>query len=124
MALELARAGWICSACSSGYPLVGDIPWLLRDPQDALSDWRARLALLTRQLRDDATRMDRELATGPSAAALADATIQRLQWHSAANRDQAARLERLLEPIAIPAVLASVRRGFGTALPTEQGLTN
>lgn len=124
VALSLERAGWICSACSSGYPLVGEIPWLLRDPQDALAEWRARLALLTRQLRDDATRMDRELAADSGAAAMADATIQRLQWHSVANRDQAARLERLLQPIAMPAVMASVQRGFGTALPTEQGLTN
>ena len=60
--LQLVSAGWICDVCGAGYPVVGDVPWLLREPQDAIAEWRARLALLTRQLGDDASRADRELA--------------------------------------------------------------
>ena len=122
--LTLQHAGWLCKACGSGYPVVGDIPWLMREPQEALAEWRMRLALLTRQLRDDAAKIERELAMTSDHAPLADQTVERLQWLSAANRDQAVRLEKLLQPLALPGVMASVQRGLGTALPTDQGLTN
>ncbi|MCB1624095.1 MAG: hypothetical protein KDI32_05880 [Pseudomonadales bacterium] len=117
-------AGWICDVCGAGYPVVGDVPWLLREPQDAIAEWRARLALLTRQLGDDASRADRELARLTDQSALPDRTVQRLQHLSEANRKQVALLENLLRPLVLPGVLASVQRGLGTSLPIEQGLTN
>ena len=33
----------MCPACSSGYPVIGEVPWLFPDPRQALSDWRGRL---------------------------------------------------------------------------------
>jgi len=33
-----ASGGWICGACSSGYPVIGDIPWLFPEPQLTTND--------------------------------------------------------------------------------------
>src|SRR5262245_57460554 len=62
--LVLERAGWLCSACSSGYPVIGDIPWLFPEPRLALADWRARLSLLGQHLESEAAAMRAGVATG------------------------------------------------------------
>ena len=122
--LALDSAGWSCATCGSGFPVVGAVPWLVREPQDSLAEWRMRLGFLTRQLRDDAARIEHELATVSEATPASDRTVQRLVRQSDACRDQAVRIEKFLQPLVLPGVLAPVQRGLGTAMPSEQGLTN
>src|SRR5690606_8893067 len=52
--LSLQRAGWICGSCSSGYPVIGELPWLFADPQATLAEWRARLHYLVLELEREA----------------------------------------------------------------------
>jgi uncharacterized protein YbaR (Trm112 family) len=119
--LTLARAGWICGACSSGYPVIGGIPWLFPDPRQALAEWRGRLGLLTQFLASEAAAMQ-----GAAQAAQGAATRRRLSHVAAAHQDQIRRLQALLEPLGIgeSAMAEATHRGVGTRLPLEQGLTN
>jgi hypothetical protein len=116
------RAGWICAACSSGYPVVAEIPWLFAEPRQALADWRSRLGLLTQHLASEAAAMREEAST----ASLPDATRRRLALVAAAHDDQVTRLRNLLAPLGLEQGSAAepVLQALGTRLPTEQGLTN
>jgi hypothetical protein len=119
--VSLQRAGWICAACSSGYPVIGGLPWLFPDPRQALAEWRARLSLLTQHLAGEAAAMRDE-----AGAPLPDATRRRLHHVAAAHDDQVRRLGSLLEPMGMESASASqpTLEALGTRLPTEQGLTN
>jgi hypothetical protein len=120
--VTLERAGWMCGACSSGYPVIGDIPWLFPDPRQALAEWRGRLGLLTQHLASEAAAMRASLADG----SLEAATRRRLEHVARANEDQIERLRRLLAPLGLDqaSIAEATHRGLGTRLPTEQGLTN
>ncbi len=120
--MTLERAGWMCGACSSGYPVVGGIPWLFPDPRQALAEWRGRLSLLTQHLGSEAAAM-REEGKAPS---LPEVTRRRLAHVAAANDDQVRRLQALLAPLGLEQASAAeaTQRALGTRLPTEQGLTN
>ena len=76
----------MCAACSSGYPVIGEIPWLFADPRQALAEWRSRLSLLTQHLASEAAAMRAE----SQAAALPASTRRRLTQVAAANDDQVA----------------------------------
>ena len=119
--MTLARAGWICGACSSGYPVIGGIPWLFPEPREALAEWRGRLGLLTQFLGSEAGAM-RDAAEAAGGAA----TRRRLLHVAAAHEDQIRRLQTLLEPLGLgeSALAEATHRGVGTRLPLEQGLTN
>jgi hypothetical protein len=119
--VALASAGWICGACSSGFPVIGEIPWLFPDPRQALAEWRGRLSLLTQHLSSEAAAMRAGIRSGISAA-----TRRRLEHVSAANDDQVARLQALLAPLGLEqaSIAESTHQGLRTRLPTEQGLTN
>ncbi len=119
--LALERAGWMCAACSSGYPQIGDIPWLFPDPRLALADWRARLVLLTQHLGSEAAAMRAGLTS-----LIAPATQRRLETVAAAYEDQVTRLRVLLAPLGLESAGTpeSVHHALGTRLPIEQGLTN
>ena len=112
----------MCPACSSGFPVIGDIPWLFPEPRLALADWRSRLALLTQHLGSEAAAM----RAGLAAAGLASATRRRLESVAASYDDQAARLRTLLAPLGLDAGGAAepTHLALGTRLPIEQGLTN
>ena len=118
----MQSAGWICGACGSGYPVIGDVPWLFPEPRQALAEWRSRLGLLTRQLAADAARMRAEM----QGESLPLATRRRLETVAAAHDDQIARLNALLAPIGLDRASMSeaTHQALGTRLPTEQGLTN
>jgi hypothetical protein len=118
----LQSAGWICGACSSGFPVIGEIPWLFADPRQALAEWRGRLSLLTQHLTSEAAAMRAEL----QATALATGTRRRLELVAAAHTDQIERLRALLAPIGLDqaSIAEATHRGLGTRLPTGQGLTN
>lgn len=112
----------MCGACSSGFPVIGGIPWLFPEPRQALAEWRSRLSLLTQHLASEAVAMREEA----KAAALPDATRRRLELVADANDDQVRRLQALLAPLAMDQASAAqaMLQGLGTRLPTEQGLTN
>ncbi|HEU5138243.1 MAG TPA: methyltransferase domain-containing protein [Steroidobacteraceae bacterium] len=118
----LERAGWICGACSSGFPVVGEVPWLFPEPRQALAEWRSRLGLLTQHLASEAAAMRASLANG----ALDPGTRRRLDHLSRAHDDQIQRLRQLLAPLGLgqSGIAEATHRGLGTRLPTEQGLTN
>jgi uncharacterized protein YbaR (Trm112 family) len=86
-------AGWICDACSSGYPVIGDIPWLFPDPRQVLAEWRGRLSLLSQYLESESTTMRAEAAATATAA-----TRARLEFVANAHQDQVRRLGALLAP--------------------------
>jgi len=113
-------AGWLCDACSSGYPVIGGIPWLFADPRQALGEWRGRLGLLNQHLASEASAMRAE-AAGPG---ITPATRRRLEHVAQAHDDQARRLGALLAPFGETQGSQATHQGLGTRLPTEQGLTN
>ncbi|HTU68629.1 MAG TPA: methyltransferase domain-containing protein [Steroidobacteraceae bacterium] len=118
--VTLGRAGWMCDACSSGYPVIGDIAWLFADPRQSLAEWRGRLGMLAEHLAAEAAAMR---AAVPAAAV--DATRRRLEHVAAAYEDQIARLKALLAPLGIePGASPATHQGLGTKLPLQQGLTN
>jgi hypothetical protein len=119
--VALARAGWMCDACSSGFPVIGDIAWLFPDPRQALAEWRSRLGMLAEHLAAEAGAM-RAAASEPGNVA---ATRRRLELVAAAHQDQIARLRALLAPLGLDAGAAlATHQGLGTRLPLQQGLTN
>src|SRR5262252_3573836 len=79
------RAGWICAACSSGYPVIGTIPWLFPEPRQSLIEWRGRYSLLSQFLGSEAAAMRAEAGTTAVAA-----TRRRLEHVAAAYQDQVA----------------------------------
>jgi len=118
--VTLERAGWMCGACSSGFPVIGEIPWLFAEPRQALAEWRGRLTLLSQHLASEASAM--RAAPGP----MLDATRRRLEHTAAAHEDQIVRLRTLLAPLGLDqaSVAEATHLGLGTRLPIEQGLTN
>jgi uncharacterized protein YbaR (Trm112 family) len=118
--VTLERAGWMCGACSSGYPVIGEIPWLFADPRQALAEWRGRLSLLAQHLAAEASAM--RAAHGVMLAA----TRRRLERTATAYEDQIGRLQQLLAPLGLEqaSIAPATHQGLGTRLPIEQGLTN
>lgn len=120
--LNLQGAGWICAACSSGYPVLGGIPWLFAEPREALAEWRGRLSMLTQFLTSEAEAMRAAAAQ----VAAGSATRRRLETAAAGHEDQVLRLRDLLAPFepGRSAVSGAAHQALGTRLPLEQGLTN
>ncbi len=116
------RAGWMCAACSSGFPVVGEVPWLFAEPRQSLAEWRDRLSLLTRHLAFESAAMRAARQT----TGLTDATVARLEHTAFGYDDQIARLRALLAPLGLDQATMSeaTHRGLGTRLPAQQGLTN
>jgi hypothetical protein len=112
----------MCSACSSGFPVIGEIPWLFAEPRQALAEWRGRLSLLTQHLASEAAAM----RVGLQGAGLSASTRRRLEHVAAAHADQIERLRVLLAPLGLEqaGIAEATHQGLGTRLPTEQGLTN
>jgi len=119
--LSLESAGWMCAGCSSGFPVIGDIPWLFPDPRQALTEWRGRLGMLTQFLASEAAAMRAGLAAGGGSA-----TRRRLEHTAAAHEDQVRRLQALLAPLGLEqgTMPEPAHQALGTRLPLEQGLTN
>jgi hypothetical protein len=119
--MTLERAGWICGACSSGFPVIGELPWLFADPRQALAEWRGRTGLLVDHLSSEANAM-RAAAQATDMAA----TRRRLERTAAAHDDQVTRLRALLAPLGVDraGIAETTHQALGTRLPVEQGLTN
>jgi hypothetical protein len=112
----------MCGACSSGFPVIGEIPWLFPEPRQALSEWRGRLGLLTQHLASEALAMRKSLERSD----LHPGARRRLEHVANANEDQIVRLRTLLAPLGLgeTGVSEATHRALSTRLPTEQGLTN
>src|SRR5688572_4599441 len=111
----------MCGSCSSGYPVIGDVPWLFPDPRQALAEWRGRTSLLTQHLASEAATM-RAAVPGTTVAA----TRRRLEHVAGAYDAQVERLRALLAPLGLDqaGISEATHQALGTRLPTEQGLTN
>jgi hypothetical protein len=120
--LSLQRAGWMCSGCSAGYPVLGTIPWLFPEPQATLAEWRGRLHLLLLELEREARILRTEL-TEP---ALAPLTRERLERMASAHEQHAQGLKGLLEPLGLASQQTAheTHLALRTRLPGDQGLTN
>ena len=118
--LDASPGEWRCQGCATRYPVLGGLPWLFRDPADALSGWRLRCDALRVQLRERAAA----LGSAATASGARPLTRQRLSHLAAAFADQADRLERLLRPLGLVATLprGETLQALGTPLPLEQGL--
>lgn len=117
------RAGMLCVRCGAGYPVFGGVPWLFREPQAALAEWRARLAL---QLAEYETAA-RECRAGLSAEGKPASTRARLDRLAFAYADQAMRLRQLLAPWRFAEGDAPGRetlQALRTQLPASQGLSS
>jgi hypothetical protein len=112
----------VCAACSSGYPVIGDVPWLFADPRQSLSEWRARFGMLKQYLASEAAAM----RAGAAGAPVVAATRRRLEQAAAAHDDQARRVGELLAPLKLEqgGINESSHSVIFTRLPLEQGLTN
>jgi hypothetical protein len=112
----------MCGACSSGFPVIGDIPWLFAEPRQALGEWRGRLNLLTQHLASEAAAM----RTSLKATTFAASTRRRLEHVAQAHDDQIEKLRGLLMPLGLEhgTIAEATHVGLGTKLPTQQGLTN
>ena len=112
----------MCDACSSGFPVIGEVPWLFPEPRQALAEWRSRLGLLTQHLASEAAAMRASLEDG----SLDPATRRRLGHVARAHDEQIGRLRQILAPLGLEqaSVAEATHRGLGTRLPAEQGLTN
>ncbi len=121
-ALREDRAGYICAQCSAGFPVIGGLPWLFRDPQGAAGEWRARLTLLLAELRADADGVTTALA----GQGLLPATRERLTRLGAALEDHGRRVTQILEPLQVHVGAADrdALRALRTRMPVSQGLTN
>jgi hypothetical protein len=121
-ALREERSGYICAQCSAGFPVIGGLPWLFRDPRGAAGEWRARLTLLLAELRADATGVRVAL----SAPDLQAATRERLTRVAEALEDHGRRVTQLLEPLQVHVGAAErdTLRALRAPLPVSQGLTN
>jgi hypothetical protein len=110
----------MCAACSSGFPVIGEVPWLFPDPRQSLADWRGRTSHLVQHLGDEAQAMRAAAQTTE-----APATRRRLAHVAAAHDDQVTRLRTLLAPLGESSGIAqTTHQALGTRLPIEQGLTN
>ena len=120
--LRADRAGYICSQCSAGFPVIGGAAWLFRDPRGAAGEWRARLTLMLAELQADAAGTRAALA----APDLLPATRARLERLAAALEDHGQRVARLLEPLQVHLGAADrdTLRALRTRMPVSQGLTN
>jgi hypothetical protein len=120
--LSLQRAGWMCSGCSSGYPVLGGIPWLFAEPQSTLAEWRSRLHLLLLEL-DRESRILRAELMDP---VLPPLTRERLERLASAHEQHALGLKGLLEPLGLAGAQTAheTHLALRTRLPGDQGLTN
>jgi uncharacterized protein YbaR (Trm112 family) len=117
--VSLTGAGWICGSCSSGFPVIGGIPWLFPEPRQALADWRGRLGLLTQHLASEAKAIRAAEADAPAPRRAVGWPTRRPP--TTTRSGGCVNCWRRLD------LRSRRRRGdarLGTPLPLEQGLTN
>jgi ubiquinone/menaquinone biosynthesis C-methylase UbiE len=118
--LSQKNGGYRCGACKVDYPSVGDIPWLLAEPDASLGEWRNRLHFSLQQLANESQRITAELA----ADNMSSLTRKRLERHEEAVNEHRNMLRKILEPVDIQSLQASYESYLvlRTRLPIDQGI--
>ncbi len=111
-----------CKACTTRFPAIDGIPWLVADPEAILGEWRDRLHRLVLELQKDAERVRAEL----EGKGLRTATRSRLKLLAGAYGDHARRLQALLSPLSIAdkQIALETHLALRTGLPPGQDLTS
>ena len=105
-----------CSACRLTFPALDGVPFLMADPDDALSDWRNRWTLAHAEL-------DAERNLARNAGAVSTATQARLDALAAGLDAQKTALDRVLGPLAVAkGVAKETQLGLKTRLPNHHGV--
>jgi ubiquinone/menaquinone biosynthesis C-methylase UbiE/uncharacterized protein YbaR (Trm112 family) len=86
-----------CQQCRQSFPVISGIPWLLRDPQYQLNQWRSRCQLLLKSLQADEERIKHSL----NDASLRDSVRQRLNKMLQAKVEHRKELVQLFEPMSL-----------------------
>ncbi len=109
-----------CTACKVDYPFVGDIPWLLSDPESSLGEWRNRLHFALQQLANESQGLKTELQSKD----LLDLTAQRLKRQLNAVDQHREALRKILAPIDIQSSQATYESylALRTRLPSDHGI--
>ena len=120
--LRATGADYVCSGCTTAYPVPGGLPWLAPDPARSRAEWRQRLDAQLVELREEGARLQRALAQ-PGVDGLARV---RLDTQAQACVAHASRLAELLVPIlgdggGYPRELHAA---LGTPVPNRHGLQN
>lgn len=112
--LSLRAGPTVCGGCRARYPLLGEIPVLLRDPVAYLAACRAQLTLLEHQTAETLSSI-REQMSAPDALAT---TRARCGSMIEAAEGQLADIRALLDPI-LPPDAASARPGAPVQVPSS-----
>jgi SAM-dependent methyltransferase len=120
--LEAAGEGWRCSRCTTAYPRLGGVPWLLPAPEVRRVEWRQRFRLLERELEAGREAIGERLGAG----GLLAATRARLEHLAAAQAAQVRELRVLLAPLEPEASLARLETllALRTRTPLTQDLNS
>ncbi|MFO1455632.1 MAG: class I SAM-dependent methyltransferase [Steroidobacteraceae bacterium] len=93
--LDVTGSGWRCARCTTDYPRLGGLPWLLPAPQVRIVEWRQRYRLLERELESGQQSIGERLRD-PGLPAAGRDRLDRLRAGQAA---QVAELRALLAPL-------------------------
>ena len=120
--LVASDGAWACPACKVDFPQLAGIPFLFAEPGAALGEWRARVDMELKRLARECD----ELAAELDQDGLHALTRARLEQRGEACRDQATRLEALLQPLTDQKNQASIETylALRTRLPVTQGLAS
>src|ERR1041385_1393887 len=84
-----------CKACGLNFPKVDGIPWLFKDPQTTLMEWRNRFDYYIQNLIDEANEIEKELR----ASTLPIQTQERLKLAKDLRLKQVQLVRERLEPL-------------------------
>jgi SAM-dependent methyltransferase len=109
-----------CTKCATRYPVVSGVPWLYREPDLVLGEWRNRLRLYQDDFISELRAVEADLAVDK----LSTATRRRLMRLRDAYGAQREAVAQLLDPLRCPVSSATgaVMRAFGIAVPRRQDL--
>jgi uncharacterized protein YbaR (Trm112 family)/ubiquinone/menaquinone biosynthesis C-methylase UbiE len=108
-----------CQSCAQSYPLISGIPWLLRDPQYQLDQWRARCQLLLKSQQVE----EEKIKACISDKNVRESVRQRLSKMLQAKVEHRKELSHLFEPMNLN-LNASIEREqiFRSSLPESMQL--
>lgn len=108
-----------CSACNTTFTSLGGIPWVFREGDQLLFEWKERLKALLQSIEDKVQTLVKE-AQIPKIRPL---TKQRLEILRDANIHQAKLMRRILEPLALMQTGSyDLSQGLKVKLPISQSL--
>ena len=106
-----------CLLCGEGYPLVGGIPFLFKDPQLIKARWHNTLHATCGQLAEEAQLLKYCLGRGD----LLEATKKRLLHLLQAKKEQIGLLQSLLSPLELKEPLPSTQKLLESSIPKASG---